>query len=58
MKLVAGSYKLELSQLEVLKQSSGCPINSSDQQPILSLGNQNILISLPMKEVQQLSISI
>jgi F0F1-type ATP synthase alpha subunit len=87
MKLVAGSYKLELSQfielqsfitpsstlsefitdvgqetknrlakgsilVEVLKQSSGCPINSSHQLPILSLGNQNILISLPMKEVQ------
>ena len=80
MKLVAGSYKLELSQfielqsfselitdvgqetknrlakgsilVEVLKQSSECPINSSHQLPILSLGNQNILISLPMKEVQ------
>ena len=80
MKVVAGSYKLELSQfielqsfsefitdvgqetknrlakgsilVEVLKQSSGCPMNSSDQLPILSLGNQNILISLRMKEVQ------
>ena len=80
MKVVAGSYKLELSQfielqsfsefitdvgqetkdrlakgsilVEVLKQSSGCPITLSHQLPILSLGNQNMLISLPMKEVQ------
>ena len=80
MKLVAGSYKLELSQfielqsfsefttdvgqetknrlakgsilVEVLKQSSGCPIKLSHQLPILSLGNQDILISLGVKEVQ------
>jgi len=80
MKIVAGSYKLELSQfielqsfsefttdvgqetknrlakgsilVEVLKQSSGCPIKLSHQLPILSLGNQDILISLPRKEVQ------
>jgi F-type H+-transporting ATPase subunit alpha len=80
MKIVAGSYKLELSQfielqsfsefaadvgqetkdrlakgsilVEVLKQFSGCPIKLSHQLPILSLGNQDILISLPVKEVQ------
>ena len=80
MKLVAGSYKLELSQfielqsfsefitdvgqetknrlakgsilVEVLKQSSGCPIKLSHQLPILSIGNQDILISLTVKEVQ------
>ena len=80
MKLVAGSYKLELSQyielqsfseftsdvgqetldrlargsilVEMLKQLTGCPMGLSSQLAILSLGNQDILICLGVKDVQ------
>merc|ERR1719476_470398 len=80
MKLVAGSYKLELAQfvelqsfsqfaadlgeetknrlargrtlLEILKQSSGSPMNLATQVGILSLANQDLIKALAIKDVQ------